>query len=115
MAKKPSPSERVADRMIRELDSQTARLVTKLQADFQGADRENVGTPMWHEIIRQNWQDPIWRQDQSDRMGSVPFVHDALAAFGVPTSALRQVQTGESMPVGPHLNPTQPLPPEALA
>lgn len=116
MAKQPSPSQRVADKMAAESQTQTARIVTKLQNEFQGNDRSNVSQATWHEIIRNNWQDPAWRAEQGAKNGEVPFVTDAMKAFGVDPNLLKDHPTaGPAIPTGPHLNLTQPIPPEAMA
>lgn len=112
---KPSPTERVTQRMTQELDTQTPRLVTQLATDFNGPDRKNAPTSEWHAVIRQNWDDPQWRQAQSDRMGEVPFVHDALDAFGIPRSTLANYTPPpeHDIPPIPTMalpNPTQPIP-----
>ena len=95
MAKNPSPNQRVTDRMTSEMSTQTKRLVTKLQSEFQGPDRSNVSTPVWHAVIRDNWSDPMWRQEQATRMGEVPFVQDAMQAFGLDPKHLKTLQPAD--------------------
>jgi len=114
----PSPTERVSARMAAESQAQTKRLVTKLQSEFNGPDRTNVSSQTWHAMIRQNWDDPMWRQAQSNRIGDVQFATDAMNAFGIDPRALKTMPLtptpGVDMPEpsGPQPNPIAPTPPQ---
>ncbi len=94
--------------MQSELNGQTPRLVTRLQSEFAAPDRDNASTATWHAIIRQNWADPMWRQAQAIRVGPVPFVHDAMAAFGVDKSALSAHPAAGIAPTAPLPTPMPP-------
>ncbi len=114
MTSGPSPTERLTNKMTADMQSQSTRLVTKLQNEFSGPDRTSTSTANWHAVIRSNWDDPAWRQEQAERMGDVPFAKDALSAFGIPHAALADyVPPAPPLPTGPHLNPGLPIPPEA--
>ncbi len=108
MANKTSPSQRVSGQMQSELDSQTPRLVTRLQSEFAAPDRSNASTATYHAIIRQNWADPMWRQAEAIRVGPVPFVVQAMAAFNLDKSALSDHPAAGVAPTAPLPTPMPP-------
>jgi len=101
--------------MTTEMQQQSDRLVTKLQTEFSGPDRTSTSQANWHAIIRQNWDDPAWRAAQGTRMGEVPFVQDAMTAFGIPKQALSTHPViAPSLP-SPMVDQTMPIPPDPQA
>ncbi len=125
MANNPSPTERVTGQMSAEMDAQTQRLVTKLQSEFAAPDRANASSQTWQAVIRQNWDDPMWRQQQSVRMGPTAFVNYAMTAFGLDPKTLKNMPipsmpglpppdpNSQPSPADPNTLPTQPPVPGA--
>lgn len=91
----PKPTDdyfsKLAGKVQQRMDSSTSRLAAKLsKGPITAGDAQNVPDDQWHQMIRQNWGDPQWRADQAFRVGPVKMVQDALRAFGLPPSLLKQ-------------------------
>lgn len=117
MAKKNDPTGRITQALTSEMDKQTPRLASVLEGDFQGPDRQSTSTANWHDIIRSNWADPMWRQQQAVRVGPVSLVSDAMKAFGVDPKLLKTVPTPPApTPTLPAPNPASPplAPPQGV-
>jgi hypothetical protein len=82
--------DRLAQKAQAEMDASTTRLSKVLQGELSTDDAQNVPTDAWHQMIRDNWNDPAWRQAQAQRVGAVSLVQDAMKAHGLDPKLLEQ-------------------------